>query len=248
MVTLVCSPMTIPSNTIPKTPYYLLFSEATSEAGKGQWRFVLRTPSGDGQIEVHDEEPDVHGERLELLTVVRGLEALEQPSRVTLVTTSMYVREGVRHGLSEWRNNGWKWERFGEMVPVKNCDLWLRIDRAMRYHQIDCRVWRFDPPHSLPIPTKLEAGSSTSEEAVSRPLPVGLQWGIARLTCLRRRVLALGRLWKRRIRNLSGSCCGRLSGRENRDAATGFRSGIKKYLQGGWRAHHGSSGQNWTTG
>lgn len=240
--------MTIPNSTIPKTPYYLLFSEATSEAGKGQWRFVLRTPSGDGHIEVHDEEPDVHGERLELLTVVRGLEALEQPSRVTLVTSSMYVREGIRHSIVEWRSNGWKWERFGEMVPVKNCDLWLRIDRAMRYHQIDCRVWRFDQPHSLPNSTKLEKGPSTSEEAVSRPLPFGLQWGIVRLTCLRRRVLALGRLWKGRITSLSANCRGGSSGQKSRALPKGLWSGIKKFVQGGWRAHHGSSRQNWTTG
>jgi len=96
---------------------------------------------------VADQEPEVQGERLELLTVVRGLEALDQPSRVTLMTSSKYVREGIRYGLSEWQSNGWCWESFGEMVPVKNRDLWQRIDRAMRFHEVDCRTWRLDPPH-----------------------------------------------------------------------------------------------------
>jgi hypothetical protein len=72
---------------------------------------------------------------------------LDQPSRVTLITTSKYVREGIRHGVMEWRENDWRWERFGQMVPVKNQDLWQRVDRAMRFHKIDCRMLRFDSPH-----------------------------------------------------------------------------------------------------
>ncbi len=95
-----------------------------------------------------DVDPDARGDRLELLTVVRGLEALEQPSRVTLWTPSTYVREGIRHGLREWRENGWQWEYFGRMVPVKNDDLWKRLDRAMEFHQLDCRTWRIDPAHT----------------------------------------------------------------------------------------------------
>lgn len=95
-----------------------------------------------------DVDPEARGDRLELLTVVRGLEALEQPSRVTLWTPSVYVREGIRHGLREWRENGWLWEYFGRMVPVKNDDLWKRLDRAMQFHEVDCRTWRIDPAHS----------------------------------------------------------------------------------------------------
>ena len=127
-------------------PHYLLFSQL-ADAEPGGWRFVLRCSDGSQRLEAHDVEPGLHGERLELLTVVRGLEALEQPSRVTLVTASTYVREGIRHGLSEWRGNGWRWERFGQMVPVKNLDLWQRVDRALQYHEVDCRTCRFDPPH-----------------------------------------------------------------------------------------------------
>lgn len=131
--------------TLP-TPHYLLFSQSR-DGPQGDWRFVLRCANGSEQLEVADQEPHVQGERLELLTVVRGLEALDQPSKVTLMTPSKYVREGIRYGLSEWRGNGWRWEFFGEMVPVKNCDLWQRIDRAMRFHEVDCRTWRLDPPH-----------------------------------------------------------------------------------------------------
>jgi ribonuclease HI len=140
------------------TPHYLLFSESRRDDCQGQWRFVLQSVDGTRQFEAADLEPDVQGERLELLAVVRGLEALEQPSRVTLVTPSKYVNRGLTYGLEEWRTNEWQWEHFGEMVPVKNRDLWQRVDRALAYHQLDCRTWRFDLPHQAP--DALEAGAN----------------------------------------------------------------------------------------
>ena len=132
--------MNIPS------PHFLLFSESTRTSNRGQWRFVLQSVDGTDQLEASDSEPNVRGERLELLAVVRGLEALPQPSRVTLVTPSRYVNRGLNYGLAEWRTNDWQWEHFGEMAPIKNRDLWQRIDRALEFHSIDCRLWRFDSP------------------------------------------------------------------------------------------------------
>jgi ribonuclease HI len=129
-------------------PHYLLFSESCRKSSQGQWRFVLHSIDGSEQLEAADAEPDAQGERLELLAVVRGLEALEQPSRVTLVTPSKYVNRGLTYGLAEWRANGWQWEHFGEMVPIKNRDLWQRVDRALLYHRVECRTWRFDLPHT----------------------------------------------------------------------------------------------------
>ncbi len=73
-----------------------------------------------------------------------GLEALDQPSRVTLVTSSKYVHRGLLYGLQEWRSNDWMWEHFGEMAPVKNRDLWQRLDHALAFHELDFRPWRFD--------------------------------------------------------------------------------------------------------
>jgi ribonuclease HI len=128
------------------TPHFLLFSESRRGAEHGHWRFVLESLDGADKLEASDIESDVHGERLELLAVVRGLEALPQPSRVTLVTPSRYVDRGLNDGLPEWRSNNWEWEHFGEMAPVKNRDLWQRVDRALEYHQVDCRLRRVDEP------------------------------------------------------------------------------------------------------
>jgi len=126
------------------TPHFLLFSESSRKQRQGQWRFLLQAVDGTEQLEAADAEPDVQGERLELLAVVRGLEALDQPSRVTLVTPSKYVHRGLLYGLEEWRTNGWSWEHFGQMVPVKNRDLWQRLDHAMNVHELEFQPWRWD--------------------------------------------------------------------------------------------------------
>lgn len=154
------------------TPHFLLFSESRRRREQGQWRFVLQTIDGSQQFEAADDEPDVHGERLELLAVVRGLEALDQPSRVTLVTPSSYVNRGLTYGLDEWRANDWQWEHYGEMVPVKNRDLWQRIDRALEFHQLECRTWRFDLPHGSG--GEQPASRAGRDRRASRTRPGGL--------------------------------------------------------------------------
>jgi ribonuclease HI len=171
-------------------PHFLLFSDFPNETTPGRWRFVLRGPGDTPPIEVSDVESDLRGERLEILAVVRGLEALEQPSFVTLMTASSYVREGIQHGLAEWRANGWRWERFGQMVPVKNADLWQRIHRAMQFHYVDCRVYRIDPAHNQ-IPQSVR--SACLSQNIPRRVPgmptQRLRWLVHVPTRLLRRVV-----------------------------------------------------------
>jgi ribonuclease HI len=132
---------------IASTTQDLLVLEANCRRESGQWRFSLRNNDGSRGFEATDVEPNVRGDRLDLLTVVRALESLDQPSRVTLLGCSQYVWQGMHYGLAEWRENGWCWEFFGQMVPVKNGDLWQRLDRALQYHDVQCRQRRFDAPH-----------------------------------------------------------------------------------------------------
>ncbi len=130
-------------------PHYLLFTEAkyvSQPSPGGRWRFVLEQIGTATRFEEADTESGIRGERLQLLSVVRGLEALEQQSHVTLITSSKYVGRGIRRGISQWRKNNWQWEKFGTLTLIKNHDLWQRIDRAMAIHQINCRIWQFDPP------------------------------------------------------------------------------------------------------
>ena len=116
-------------------------SIAQTDIAGGRWHFVLEPIHNGVRIEADDIEPGVFGERLNLLAVVRGIEALEQPSNVTLVTPSKYVGRGIRRDIRVWKENNWQWVRFGQKVSVKHADLWQRIDRAMQFHRIDCRIF-----------------------------------------------------------------------------------------------------------
>ncbi|HEX6960666.1 MAG TPA: RNase H family protein, partial [Lacipirellula sp.] len=164
-------------------PHFLLFSEAALDRPQGgTWRFVLEQVGAAEALAASDIETAECPERLELLAVVRGLEALDQPASVTLVTKSRYVSRGLKRGLADWRANGWQWERFGRVVPVRDHDLWRRVDRALQFHQVECRLWQFD---ESPQAAAVELPSSEEQ----RELPV-----------IRRRRSANGSLgaWSRR--------------------------------------------------
>ena len=120
---------------VASTACYRLTSESTDQPIPS-WRFRLNEIDGDHQLEIIDREPGCCSERLGLLAVVRGLEAIDRPSCVCLATSSRYVYEGIAFGLDEWRENDWRWECFGRLVPIKNLDLWQRIDRALQYHEV----------------------------------------------------------------------------------------------------------------
>lgn len=197
-------------------PHFFLFSEANKEDKQGYWSFVLRAADGSATYEAADCEPQTHGERLDLLAVVRGLEALDQPSRVTLVTPSRYVNRGIAYGLDEWGRNGWTWESFGQMVPVKNRDLWQRLDRALKIHRIEAPIFRADPAHVAPHAPKRPAAapprqvrrpvSRASNKPQQAPEPVGpaatpaarLGWSIAGVRKRGRWAVAFCGRWLRR--------------------------------------------------
>jgi len=116
-------------------PHFLLFcdgnypsneqSTAAAAGGKSavasnsRWRFVLEDIHSGTKFEANDREVGAAPDRTALVAVLRGLEALEQPSRVTLVTTSRYVFRGLQYGLTEWRENDYSWEHFGSVQPIR---------------------------------------------------------------------------------------------------------------------------------
>lgn len=131
-------------------PHYLLFCEGHTGPGFGfsedacRWRFVLENVESGHRIEVWDYEEILHPDRISLMAVIRGLEALEQPSKVTLVTTNRYVARGLQYGLTEWRESDFCWEHFGSIQPIRNQDLWRRVDTALKYHEVTCRWMAYD--------------------------------------------------------------------------------------------------------
>ncbi len=131
---------------VAAVPHYCLVTEVRSPGNvadpSGSWRFLLRKLDGSEAVEVSATEPGFRGERLQLLAVIRGLEAIGQPSHVTLVTPGTWISRGIRRDIDTWREMNWMWERFGELHPVKHADLWRRLDRALQIHTVQCRSWR----------------------------------------------------------------------------------------------------------
>lgn len=70
---------------------------------------------------------------MEIMAAIRGLESLTRPSQVHVYTDSQYLRRGVTEWLPQWKHNGWQTK---EKKPVKNADLWKRLDSAARGHQV----------------------------------------------------------------------------------------------------------------
>jgi len=80
--------------------------------------------------------------RMELMAAIRALESLNRPVRVRLHTDSTYLRNGVTSWLPKWKRNGW---RTADKRPVKNADLWQRLDAAVLQHDVD---WRWVRGHA----------------------------------------------------------------------------------------------------
>lgn len=80
--------------------------------------------------------------RMELLAVIEGLGALSQPCKVDLTTDSNYVKDGITKWIKNWKKNGWK---TASKQPVKNVDLWKKLDEAVQPHQIE---WHWVKGHS----------------------------------------------------------------------------------------------------
>ena len=125
---------------IAKTAHYQLYCDSVLHR-PDSWRFVLIEPASEYRLEVSDWEPEMGYERRSLLAVLRGLEAIDRRAEVTLYTGSRYVQQGLRHGLPQWREAGWKWERFDRMVPIKHIDLWRRIDHVLQFHVLRGVEW-----------------------------------------------------------------------------------------------------------
>ena len=100
--------------------------------GPGGWGAILRYK--DTEKELSGGEPLTTNNRMELMAAIAALEALKRPSSVRLTTDSVYVRDGISKWLHNWKRNGWK---TAAKKPVKNDDLWRRLDAAQAPHTIE---------------------------------------------------------------------------------------------------------------
>ena len=102
--------------------------------GPGGWGAILEW-NGRAK-ELFGGAPDTTNNRMELTAVVRGLETLQRPTRVELLTDSVYVGKGLIEWLPKWKANGWRRREGSRWAAVKNEDLWRRLDELGATHQI----------------------------------------------------------------------------------------------------------------
>ena len=108
--------------------------------GPGGWGALLRFRGV--EKELSGGEAATTNNRMELMAAISALEALKRPSEVRLFTDSRYVMDGITKWLHGWKRNGWK---TAAKKPVKNDDLWRRLDAAAAPHRID---WRWVKGHA----------------------------------------------------------------------------------------------------
>ncbi|ARN80565.1 ribonuclease HI [Methylocystis bryophila] len=108
--------------------------------GPGGYGAILRF--GGREKEISGGEDATTNNRMELMAAIAALEALTRPCDVTLHTDSQYLRNGVTQWIRAWKARGWK---TADRKPVKNIDLWQRLEAAAERHQID---WRWVKGHA----------------------------------------------------------------------------------------------------
>ena len=108
--------------------------------GPGGWGAILA--SNGHEKELYGAERDTTNNRMELMAAIRAIEALKRPCDVTLTTDSEYLKKGTTQWLEQWKRRGWK---TADKKPVKNIDLWQRLEQAIDSHQLH---WKWIRGHS----------------------------------------------------------------------------------------------------
>lgn len=100
--------------------------------GPGGWGVLMRWR--DHEKELKGGERDTTNNRMEMMAAIKGLESVKRPARIRIYTDSTYVRDGITKWIHGWKKRGWK---TADKKPVKNIDLWQRLEAALEPHQVD---------------------------------------------------------------------------------------------------------------
>ena len=124
-------------------PSVELFTDGacSGNPGPGGWGALLRMAGK--EKELSGGEPASTNNRMELMAAIAGLEALQRPCKVRLVTDSKYVMDGATKWIKGWKRNGWK--TADKKTPVKNIELWQRLEAALQPHEVH---WNWVKGHS----------------------------------------------------------------------------------------------------
>lgn len=114
-------------------PHVQIYTDGacSGNPGPGGWGAILRF--GELEKELNGGERNTTNNRMELTAAISALEALKRPAVVDITTDSQYVRDGITKWIHGWKRNGW---RTADKKPVKNVDLWQRLDTALHQHEV----------------------------------------------------------------------------------------------------------------
>ena len=129
------------------SPEVELFTDGacSGNPGPGGWGAILRLKTADGgerEKELSGGDPATTNNKMELMGAISGLEALKRPCVVRLYTDSKYVMDGATKWIHGWKKNGW---RTADKKPVKNAELWQRLDAALKSHEVQ---WHWVKGHA----------------------------------------------------------------------------------------------------
>jgi len=108
--------------------------------GAGGWASILCYD--EHKKIISGNEANTTNNRMELTAVIKGLSALRRPVKITVITDSKYVMDGINKWINKWKQNNWN---TAAKKPVKNKDLWLQLDSLCNLHQVD---WKWIKGHS----------------------------------------------------------------------------------------------------
>ena len=123
-------------------PEVIIYTDGacSGNPGPGGWGAILM--AGSARKELNGGEANTTNNRMELMAAISALEALKRSSAVELFTDSNYVKDGISKWIQGWKRNGW---RTADKSPVKNAELWQRLDAARLKHQV---TWRWVKGHA----------------------------------------------------------------------------------------------------
>ena len=114
-------------------PHVVIHTDGACSGNPGPGGYAAILAFGDHEKEIKGGEANTTNNRMELMAAIAAFEALKRPCRVDLHTDSQYLRNGIMSYIKKWKQNGW---RTADKKPVKNIDLWQRLDSALAPHQV----------------------------------------------------------------------------------------------------------------
>lgn len=128
-------------------PDYFAFTDGacSGNPGPGGWGVLLQAREGEAVLKertLNGGAPDTTNNQMELMAAISALETLGRATAITVVTDSAYVKNGITQWIHGWKRKGWK---SSGNKPVKNVDLWKRLDAAQARHQV---TWKWVKGHA----------------------------------------------------------------------------------------------------